>query len=79
MVSGPPRIAVAMALIPTMPSTTAGTWSENSDIHAKATSLPSIAPRKSEAKNRPPRKPLPIEMAEATAFRTISATRKAGV
>ena len=33
-----------------------------------AKSLPSSAPRNSEAKNRPPRKPEPIETAEAASF-----------
>ena len=34
--------------------------------------LPSTAPRNSDAKNRPPRNPDPIEMAEAADFSTTS-------
>ena len=39
-----------------------------------ANTLPNSMPRNSEAKNRPPRKPEPIENAEATALASSNAS-----
>ena len=73
MVSGPPTIATASALMPTSAQTTGGTACATVTIASTpANSLPTSAPRNSEAKNSPPRKPEPIEIAEADAFSTIS-------
>ena len=73
MVNGPPMIATARALMPTSAQTTADTaWAVLTAASVPANSLPTSAPRNSEAKNRPPRKPEPIETAEANDFSTTS-------
>ena len=75
MVSGPPMIATASPLMPTRAQTSCGTaWAALTSANAPAKAFPSNAPRNSEAKNSPPRKPEPIEIAEAVAFRTTSRT-----
>ena len=71
MVSGPPMIATASPLIPTRAQTTGETaCAVLTAASVPANSLPTKAPRNSDAKNRPPRKPEPMEIAEATDFST---------
>ena len=73
MVNGPPMIATARPLMPTSAQTSCGIACVALTIaSAPAKALPSNAPRNSEAKNRPPRKPDPMLMAEASAFSTMS-------
>ena len=73
MVSGPPMIATASPLMPTSAQTTGETaCAVLTMASAPANALPTSAPRNSEAKNRPPRKPEPIEIAEAIDFSTTS-------
>ncbi len=73
IVSGPPTTATAMALMPTRAHTTGGSACVAVTVaRPAANSLPVSAPRNSEAKNNPPRKPEPIETAEATDFAKIS-------
>ena len=73
MVSGPPMIATASPLMPTSAQTTGETaCAVLTTASAPANSLPTSAPRNSEAKNSPPRKPGPIEIAEAIDFSTTS-------
>ena len=73
MVSGPPMIATASPLIPTSAHTTGETaCAVLTMASAPANALPTSAPRNSEAKNRPPRNPEPIEIAEAIDFSTTS-------
>ncbi len=73
MVRGPPTTATATALMPTRAHTTAGSACVAlTSASPAANSLPISAPRNSEAKNSPPRKPEPIDTAEATALARIS-------
>ena len=73
IVSGPPTTATASALMPTSAHTTAGRTCTTVMVASRAAnSLPTSAPRNSEAKNSPPRKPDPMDTAEAVAFSTIS-------
>ena len=69
MVSGPPTTATAKEAMPTMAQTSAGRagpWTTRA--RPADQSLPTRVPSRREAKNRPPRKPVPSEMAEARDF-----------
>ena len=73
IVSGPPMIATARPLMPTRAQTTGDTACAVLTMAERAgEGLPTSAPRNSEAKNRPPRKPEPMEIAEAIDFSTTS-------
>ena len=59
--------------MPTRAHTTGGSaWVTVTAASPAANSLPASAPRNSEAKNNPPRKPEPIDTAEATDLAMIS-------
>ena len=72
MVSGPPTIATAIALMPISAHTTGDrAWVATRDSRSP-NSVPVSTPRNREAKNSPPRKPEPMDTAEATDFARIS-------
>jgi hypothetical protein len=76
MVNGPPMMPTASALMPTRAHTTGDTaCAVVTAAIAVAKAFPISAPKNKEAKNNPPRKPEPIEMADARAFSTTSITR----
>ncbi len=67
-------IAAATALMPTTAHDHArdGVRRTDQGLRTPPKNLPTSAPRNSEAKNRPPRKPEPMETAEAIDFSTTS-------
>ena len=71
IVSGPPTTATAKALMATSAQTDSGRpYIGVTRASTPANSFPVIAPRNNDAKNNPPRKPEPMETADATAFIT---------
>ncbi len=80
IVSGAPIMATASALMPTTALTTSGAACVGITRNSMpANSLPTSEPRNSEAKKRPPRKPEPIDTAEAIDFISTSrATHQTG-
>ncbi len=76
MVSGPPMIATARPLMPTRAQIVGEIMCSGlTPPTIRANALPSTAPRNNEAKNKPPRKPEPIEIADASAFSSTSSSR----
>ena len=72
IVSGPPTMATPSVAIPVSMLTSGSTGNQGTAISSSAAkSLPSRLPTKSDAKNRPPRKPDARDTRQAVSFRTM--------